>query len=716
MPRQTLQLIPGVNTTRTVALNQACISECNLIRSSVDNSGLGLVQKLGGWAKYFPNAMPSIVRALWGWQDSHVDQKHLAVGCETSATPNVGAFLGVITDGTTLTDLTPHVLENNPAVDLSSTSGSNQIIIKDTGSNITNYDSVNIPTHIAIGGVVVYGFYQCQGISADTYAIYLVDSQNNPINATATVNNAGTIETFTTISGQQGVTVTLVKHGYTVGQTYPVAIQTTVGGITLEGTYIVQSVTSADAFVIYGATEATSSTTASINSGDARYDYFISFGPLPAGTGYGVAGYGEGGYGTGVPVSNVTGDNIETGDWVLDNFGFALMACPTSITFGSPTPGEPRGGPLYYWSSEGNTFNAVPIPEAPVTNAGFFIGMPQRQVISYGCTFNGIRDPLLVRWCDVGNFHQWNRSPTNQAGSYRLSRGSEIVGGMQVAQQGLLWTDVGLWAMQYTGFSAGVYSFSEVGIGCGLIAQKAAGVLGGITYWMGQSQFFVMASGIQPMLCTVWDNVFQDLDTDNKDKIRCAVNSNFNEVTWYYPSTSGGTGEVDKYVKYNAQTGLWDSGFNDGQLKVARTAWINQSVLGPPIGADGNSFVQQHEISNDADNQSMTPYFITGWFTLADGDVMTFLDSVWPDMKWGQANGTSTNATIKITFYAVDHPDDTPNVYGPYTVTRSVKALTPHFRNRLIRIKIESDDFGTFWRLGALRYRYAPDGKFAGAA
>jgi hypothetical protein len=374
---------------------------------------------------------------------------------------------------------------------------------------------------------------------------------------------------------------------------------------------------------------------------------------------------------------------------------------------------------LYYWSSAGNTFNAVPIPEGPVCNAGFFVAMPQRQIVSYGCTFNGIQDPLLIRWCDIGNFHQWNRSPINQAGSFRISRGSTIVGAMQVAQQGLIWTDVGLWAMQYTGFGAGVYSFNEIAQGCGLIAQKASGVLGGVTYWMGQTQFFNLSggSGIQPMVCTIWDTIFQDINPLYIRNIRCAPNSNFVEIAWHYTSISGGGVENDKYVKYNVLTQQWDFGFNTDTLPaVARTAWINQSVLGPPIGADGNAFIQQHEISNDADNQPMTPYFRTGWYAMAEGELMSFVDSIWPDMKWGQANGTSGNAALKLTFYAVDHPDDTPVVYGPYTMTRQVKAITPRIRNRLISFKLESDDFGTFWRLGALRYRYAPDGKFAGAA
>ena len=73
------------------------------------------------------------------------------------------------------------------------------------------------------------------------------------------------------------------------------------------------------------------------------------------------------------------------------------------------------------------------------------------------------------------------------------------------------------------------------------------------------------------------------LDTDNLEKVCCAVNSEFNEVTWYYPSASGGTGEIDKYVKYNIEEKSWDYG------TMPRSAWTDQSVLGQPIGCTPNA-------------------------------------------------------------------------------------------------------------------------------
>jgi hypothetical protein len=199
--------------------------------------------------------------------------------------------------------------------------------------------------------------------------------------------------------------------------------------------------------------------------------------------------------------------------------------------------------------------------------------------------------------------------------------------------------------------------------------------------------------------------VFQDLDTSNLQKIRCAPNSRFGEISWYFPTLSS-NGEIGGYVKYNPFVGTWDFG------TIARTAWIDQSVFGPPIGADPNSlYLYQHETSTDADGQPMTPTIQTGWFTIGDGDSMTYVDQVWPDMKWGYYGGNQ-NATVNITFYVADYPGQNPKVFGPYAVNKSTTYISPRFRGRLMSIYIQGNDIGSFWRLGAIRRREIADGRF----
>lgn len=759
MPHASFKILPGVDEIKTPALNEAAISQSQLIRFMPDRTLGGIVQKLGGWSKYFNSTVGSTVRALLAWEDIY-QNSYLGIGAEGIPAGGGGA-LQVVTSGGA-TDITPQTSTFNIAVSLSTTIGSNVVTVTHSSSNISNYDVVNFETQVSVGGIILFGQYQCYALGPNTYNIYAYNSVLDPYIATSTVTNGGSVAQFTLTSGSDYVTVTLNNHGYFVGQTFPILVATSAGGITLYGDYEIIQITDANNFVIPATTQAStlavtgasgtgvnatltytsavtvkngssivvagidpagyngsfvvgSSSAGSVtypnattgtyvsggtisgqfsffeNSGQLRLVYQKGIGPLPQGTGYGVGGYGLGGYGTGIPPIASTGTPINASDWTLDNWGQILIS-------------NPYGGPIYYWDPTTGSPAAQVIANAPVVNNGVFVAMPQRQIVAWGSTFTGIDDPLLIRWCDVNNFNVWTALITNQAGSYRIPKGSKIVQCLQGPQQGLIWTDLGLWAMQYVG-PPYVYQFNEVGMGCGLIGRKAAAAMNGVVYWMGQSQFFQFAGdGVRPVRCPIWDIVFQDLDTDHLDKIRVAANSRFMEISWYYP-TIGSNGENSNYVKYNVLLDQWDYG------TLSRTAWINESVLGPPIGAGLDQYIYQHETSPDADGQAMNSYFQTGYFVMTEADVKMFIDQVWPDMKWGYYDGTQ-GANILLSFYVVDYPGDTPTVYGPFTLTQTTKFITPRFRGRLVSIRIESNDIGSFWRLGNIRYRYQEDGKY----
>lgn len=762
---QSLKVLPGVDQNKTPALNEAAISESQLVRFIPDRTLGGLVQKLGGWAKYFPSTIGSTVRALWAWEDTN-NNSYLGVGAEGIAAGG-GKALEVISGGSP-SDITPKTLTvNNIAVSVQTTYNSNAVVITDTGRSITSNDSVYIKNPISVGGIVLFGLYQCynSGGSANQYTIYASSNALLPSSVTAasgngttatltyngtyqfavgetvvvsgmtagasgyngtytvtasspgsvsylnattgsaagtpTVRNNALVPYFQTTASSNNVTVTFSDHGYAVGDIFSVLIAVSVGGISINGNYTVTQVLSSRQFVIAALNSASSSSSVYENSGFAWYQYYKGQNPNLPGTGYGIGGYGLNGYGGNVPnagASPYPGAPINAVDWTLDNWGEILISCPLN-------------GPVYQWSPTQGQLIATVIPEAPPVNDGVFVAMPQRQIVAWGSTFNGIKDPLLVRWCDVENFNAWAQTPTNQAGYYRIPKGSRIVQGIQGPQQGLLWTDLGLWAMQYVGLPY-VYQFNEIGTGCGLIGRKAAGSVNGVVYWMGPSQFYRLSGeGVQPIRCPVWDVVFQDLDTTNLDHIRIAPNSRFGEVAWHFPTNSNG-GENYGYVKYNYVLDQWDYGFNSTTNPyVARSAWINESVLGPPIGAGLNQYLYQHEVSPNADGVAMNSYFQTGYFALTEADVLMFIDQVWPDMKWGYFGGAQ-GANILLTFYVTSYPGQTPIEYGPFTLTQATTYITPRFRGRLVSIKIESNDVGSWWRLGNIRYRIQQDGKF----
>jgi hypothetical protein len=200
--------------------------------------------------------------------------------------------------------------------------------------------------------------------------------------------------------------------------------------------------------------------------------------------------------------------------------------------------------------------------------------------------------------------------------------------------------------------------------------------------------------------------VFQNLNVPFQHNVRAMPNTPFNEVGWLFPSAASISGECDSYVKFNiTEPGMpWDVG------PLPRSAWIDQSVLGPPIGATPSGTIYQHETTPDAAGQPLVSGFITGYFFLGEGEEIVTVDQVWPDFKWSTFTG-SMSAQIQMTFLVAYHPGDTPVAYGPFTVTQATQFLSVRFRGRQMAIQVQSSDIGSFWRLGYCRWRYSQTGR-----
>ncbi len=673
MATKKILLRPGVNTQLSQTLNEGGISGSNLMRFRE-----GLPEKLGGWANMNTQHVIGTVRSLHAWMDlSNII--YLAFGSEQR--------LQLLSAGA-ITDITPIRRTANLTNALSTTAGSNVVTVADVlhGASVT--DNIVFPIPVAIGGLVLFGNYVVASVPDANHYTFLAAA-----NATATVAAGGATPAFTTTNGSNVVNVLLPNHGLSSGSVFRVQSSTTVGGVTLANQYIVNTVIDANNFTILASSAATSSATVSENGGQAQIQYLL---PTGLASDQPVVGWGGGAYGMGVyGTANVSSLVINPlRNWSLGNFGQNLVAVPTN-------------GALYAWIppvAAGNV--AAVVSAAPSISWAMFVAMPQQQVVLLGSSTAGVQDPLLVRFSDVGDYTVWTASATNQAGSYRLPRGSKIVGGLQGPTMGFIWTDVEVWGMQYTQ-PPFVYSFMALGSGCGLIAPKAACVMASAVYWMSQRGFFSYGgNGVAPVKCDVWDAIFKNLDPNNLSKILAAPNSAFNEVGFFYPSLSGGGGEIDSYAKFNVAEGLWDYG------SLVRTAWTDQSILGMPVGVDGpNGLIQQHEIAVDANGAPMTGVEITtGFFDLEDGEYFIFVDQIIPDFVWTGSSNAGAQ-TLQLTVYVTNYPGDPPTAFGPYTITSSTEYITLNTRARQMAFKIESDGLGVFWRLGAMRYRGAPDGK-----
>jgi hypothetical protein len=674
VPFSSVKLIPGVQTEQTPTLAQA-----NYVASQLIRFRDGLCQKLGGWIKFYPLPVAGVPKHLHAWQDLN-ETGHLAVGTTTQ--------LVVLTSGTP-SDITPQILISDFTPDFDTTSGSAVVTINDPNiSTVTTFDAVFFNTPIAVGGLILSGMYPITLVTGTTtYQI------NAGALATATVANGGVVPSFSVTSGTPTVTVTLAAHGLSVGEKTAFEIATTVGGITIQGSYDVLTVGSSSTFTISANTVATSTTSAAMNGGEAQLAYYIALGPQASGVGYGLGTYGTGTYGLGVVPTAQTGTPVTSTNWQLDNYGDLLIACR-------------RDGGIYQWSPTGGFNTGQLISGAPTFNTGAFVSGQAPILIAYGCSqdlaIGEDQDGLLWRNSSFEDFNDWTESLTNQARRARIPTGSRIVGGIAGPKYDHLWTDLDFWTLNYAGFPL-VYDTQPTATACGLIAQHAVRRFRDAIYWMGKTNFFVYAGGgVQIIPCSVWDAVFQNINEDQYDKVWCWTSTPFNEVWWFYPSA--GQTECDKYAKFNTAEPSWDIG------DLPRTAGIDQSVLGNPIASTSSGLIYQHEEGYDADGAPMMPSFTTGYAEIAEGEDYLFVDQWLPDMRWGTYPG-NTGAQLSVTFHLVNYPGDTPVDYGPYPFSKSTNYIATRMRGRQVAMTVSSADSGSFWRLGKVRFRFGADGR-----
>lgn len=400
----------------------------------------------------------------------------------------------------------------------------------------------------------------------------------------------------------------------------------------------------------------------------------------------------------------VTGASL-TGAQLSVKMGVLALVQPTTAAY-SALPANPVAQGSTSGTGTGATFTltwtAAGI-SVPQTVNGSFVSAPQQIMIAYGCdpATGGQQDPNLVRWSDVADNTDWLATATNQAGSFRIPSGSKIIGMIQGPLFMCLWTDIDMWIVQYVGLPF-VFTFNKIAVGADMLAPKAAGVYQSSVFWAGANNFFMYdGSNVRVIPCPVWDKFFSNLNREQKDKIFCAVNSWFGEVTWYYPSATG-NGEVDSYVKLTVTENFaWDYG------TLERTCWSDDNVFGAPIGIDELGLFEQHETSTDANGAPLISWILSGYFSLSDGDVFTSISRMIADFTF-----EGPTPRVFISFILQNYPSDPTYTVGPYAYQPS----GPEFsivqgRGRSCALYIESTDLGTFWRLGAVRFSGSPSGR-----
>ncbi len=418
------------------------------------------------------------------------------------------------------------------------------------------------------------------------------------------------------------------------------------------------------------------------------------------------------------PSQNITPAGYTgAGEWTLD-----LWGAPTA-----PNPNAPsliaqyRDSTIFIWYPSlpiNIATNAVAVGgTAPTKTRGLFVAAPQQQCFAWGIydATSGQQDLLLVGWCDVGDLASWTATAINQAGSFRLSSGSIVVGGTWFGTNGFFWTDADLWTVQYVSFPL-VYGFNRIAQNCGLISAQAWAKLGTLLVWMGQNDFYVYEGGsVRPIPCTVRDFVFNNLLRNGGThlSIHADANSYGNEVTWRFSQT-GDSGVCKAYVKWSpAENNAWDVWqyhVSSPPNSMWLTSWADESFLHPPLATDTHGNLLQFERSGNAviidyNGNPMNSFYKTGWFYPSEGQEEVFVERVMPDFIFSPTPGGTPTGQVQMTFYfadeipatATDYPIRT---YGPYVVTPETPFIIVRGSGRVMSYLVECTTAGTFYRAG----------------
>ena len=524
-----------------------------------------------------------------------------------------------------------------------------------------------------------------------------------PLRSTVSLTNP-----FTTTSGSAVVTVTDSNGGYQNGDYVTFSNATAVGGLTLNGEFVVSLsvTTAANSYTITAASNASSSAT---GGGTVSAAYQVNVGnpfAVPI-EGWGASSWGSGAWNVG------ESSTTEIRFFSQSNFGEDLI-------FGN------NGGSIFYWDATGSvTTRAVLLStlsgasDVPTIQNLILVSDISRFVFCFGTNEIGSNtvDPTLLRWSDQ-DATNWTPSATNQAGSLRLSRGTKIVAASQARQEVLVWTDSSLYSLQYVGAPA-VWAATLVGENISISSQNAVAYANGVAYWMGKDKFYMYDGRTQPLKCDVRKYIFNDFNTAQYSQVFSGTNESFHEVWWFY--CSDGETNIDKYVIYNYLDKIWYYG------TLARTAWLDSGLRDSPLAATYTLNLVDHESGVD-DNQTTSTAAIAAFiessdFDIGDGDRFSLVNRVVPDVSFD--GSTATNPAATLTLHALASSGSGRNSpvseggVNNATVTRTATSPVEVFtdlinirvRGRQLSMKFSSSATGVTWQLGTPRLDIRPDGR-----
>lgn len=572
--------------------------------------------------------------------------------------------------------------------------GDEPVYLLGQGSCIFSWTSLAGVPHIALGTSKKLYVYS-GGFWADI----------TPLRLTA---DAGDV-TFSAVDGSNVITVAHTAHGAIQGDFVTYSDAVSLGGLITAGVlnqeYEITSLIDNNSYVITASVAANVSDTGDGGAGViGTYQINIGTDVSFFDFGWGTGTWNLSTWGTPRPQSAAL--SLAARIWQFDTFGEDLIC-------------QLVNGAIFLWdTSAGLSTRAAAIANAPTKSTFALVSTPDRHLVCFGTeTTVGdptTQDPMFVRFSNQEDINTFIESATNTAGGQRLTDGNTIVSAVRSRGQILIFTDTSLHAMQFVG-PPFTFGFTQLGANCGCISAHAAVDVNGLAFWMSKEAFYVFDGTVKKIPCTVQDFVFQDLNFIQGTKVHAGLNTQFNEITWFYPSFTADF--LDRYVTYNYVENVWSVG------SMARTAWQDQGSFNTPVGVEfevdeteatitpiqgltaGRSVVYSHEVGMNAVDEPILAFIQSGYFDIAEGDNMLLMKRFIPDFKDQQGD-----LVVNLLLRPFPQATASPSSLDPYPITPTTEKVDTRARGRQISVKITSDEIDTKWRYGTLRVDVQPDG------
>lgn len=414
------------------------------------------------------------------------------------------------------------------------------------------------------------------------------------------------------------------------------------------------------------------------------------------GNGYGVVPWGTGAYSSSALNSGTT-INFQMRLWSQWNWGQDLFVCDKDMPDG-----------LYYWHYDrgfGGTLVKLSSMAAgcPYIARQVFV-TDDRHAVCLGATHSGatLQDRMNVWWSDIEDITDWTPTDTNEAGSFRLAIGSEIIAGRPARLENLIWTDRALYSMKYVG-APYIFGFSLVAQNVSIAGMNCTVDNGSVVFWMGQGEFYAYSGAVEILPCPIRDYVFNGMNMAYATKFFAGLNRSFGELWFFYVSQNAI--EIDSYACYNWVDNLWYFG------SLQRTTWLDPGIGRYPF-ATQNGMIYQHEFGADADGSPLYSMIESADLDLDDGHRFVFCKRVMPDVHF-MANianpSPAPQVTVTVTFKAA--PEMTPGKSVSAVYAQAGGMIYIRGRGRAAAFRIESMNKGVTWRVGNMRADVQPDGR-----